>query len=117
MSQDCIFCKIFNGEIPSDKVYESENVIGFKDLYPQTEIHLIFIHKHHEENVVEMMENNPTHAGEVLKAMTEYARKEGIVEKSFRVLTNIGEGAGQTIFHTHFHLMSGKRLKKFEDKK
>ncbi len=110
MSADCLFCKIIKGEIPSTKVYEKGNVTGFVDIFPQAKIHLLFVHKDHSSNVNEM---SPVAIGEVYAAIAEYTTKEGLDKGGFRVVTNTGKDAGQTVFHTHFHVVSGERLGRF----
>lgn len=112
MSADCIFCKIIRGEIPSTKIYEKGNVTGFVDLHPQAKIHLLFVHKNHTSNINEMS-LDPQTIGEVYQAIAEYTKKEGLDNGGFRVVTNLGRDAGQTVFHTHFHVLSGERLGHF----
>jgi histidine triad (HIT) family protein len=110
---DCLFCKIVKGEIPATKVYEDEKVIGFKDLRPQAKIHHLFIHKNHSKNLNDLISQEPTQASEILGAITYYASQEKLVEPGYRVVTNIGPNAGQTVFHTHFHLLGGEGLGHF----
>lgn len=111
--EDCLFCKIIDGKIPSEKVYESQSVVAFKDIAPQAPIHLLFVHKNHTTNINDAIEANEKDLLEIFKAIQEYTRMKGIDEKGFRIVTNIGKEAGQTIFHTHFHLLAGAPLKKF----
>lgn len=113
MSADCLFCKIIKGEIPSTKIYEKGNVTGFVDIFPQAKVHLLFVHKDHTANINEMSDLEPQAIGEVYKAIAEYTRKEGLDQNGFRVVTNLGKDAGQTVFHTHFHVVSGERLGRF----
>ena len=105
--EDCIFCKIINKEIPSTLVYEDENVIAFNDLYPQAPIHIIVIPKKHVANVTEadaeMIKN-------IFEAINKIAVEKGIDKSGFRVVTNCGEDAGQTVNHLHFHILAGKKL-------
>lgn len=105
--EDCIFCKIVNREIPSTLVYEDENVIAFNDLYPQAPIHIIVIPKKHVANVTEadaeMIRN-------IFEAINKIAVEKGIDKSGFRVVTNCGEDAGQTVNHLHFHILAGKKL-------
>lgn len=110
MSADCLFCKIIKGEIPSTKIYEKGNVTGFVDIFPQAKIHMLFVHKDHSSNVNEM---SPHAIAEVYTAIAEYTTKEGLDKSGFRVVTNTGKNAGQTVFHTHFHLLSGEKLGHF----
>ncbi len=113
MTDDCLFCKIFNGEIPSNRVYENNNVIGFKDIHPLAPIHLIFIHKKHTKDFNDFCKTDANGVLELLKAISEYAEKNGLNKSGYRLVTNIGESSGQSIFHTHFHLLSGSKLGKF----
>jgi histidine triad (HIT) family protein len=109
---DCIFCKIAEGLIPSTKVFENENVLGFVDLHPQAKIHLLFIHKHHSTDVSEMAAT-PADIGQVFQAIADYAKSSGLGKSGFRVVTNQGREAGQSVFHTHFHVIGGESLGHF----
>lgn len=110
MSADCIFCKIVEGAIPSTKVFENQSVIAFADLRPQAKKHYLFIHRQHSKNVNEMVSLDPEQIKEIFLAIQEFSTREGLEEKGFRVVTNLGPHAGQTVFHTHFHLLSGGPL-------
>lgn len=110
--QDCIFCKIIEGTIPSTKVFENENVIGFVDLHPQAKIHLLFVHKSHTKDVTEMA-TSPATIGQVFQAIAEYAKSSGLDQAGYRVVTNNGREAGQSVFHTHFHVVGGEHLGRF----
>lgn len=110
---NCIFCKIIAGEIPSTKVFENENVLAFKDLHPMAPIHLLFVSKKHSANVNEMCTSNESCLVSIFKGITEYTKQTGLDQKGFRVVTNIGKDAGQTVFHTHFHLLGGGTLRGF----
>lgn len=110
---DCIFCKIVEGKIPSTKIFEDENVIGFKDLRPQAKIHQLFIHKKHTRDVNELAKNDPQELSDVFNAIRHYTEKEGLTKDGFRVVTNMGPNAGQTVFHTHFHVLAGEPLGHF----
>lgn len=112
MKNECIFCKIINGKIPSTKVFENEKIFAFKDLHPQAKIHLLFIHKEHSANVNEMSEN-PIFLTEIFQGIAEYTKKSGLEKMGFRVVTNLGKDAGQTVFHTHFHVLGGEPLGHF----
>jgi len=109
---NCIFCKIAKGEIPSKKVFENENVYAFQDLYPQAKIHLLFIHKKHTSHINQMSDDSST-IGDVFKAISSYTQQEGLDRDGFRVVTNLGPNAGQTVFHTHFHVLAGEKLGHF----
>ena len=110
---DCIFCKIFKGEIPSNKVFESSNVIGVRDLHPQAKDHVLFIHKNHSSNIGDMISSHPEDLIEVTRAITRFAKESGLEKTGFRIVANSGPDAGQTIFHTHFHVLGGEQLGHF----
>lgn len=112
MNTDCLFCKIVNGVIPATKVFENENVIAFVDIYPQAKTHLLFIHKTHTKDINEMSQT-PMTVGSVFQAITDYTKAEGLDHNGFRVVTNLGKFAGQTVFHTHFHVVAGEQLGRF----
>lgn len=110
---DCIFCKLVAGTIPSTKIYEDENVIGFKDLRPQAAIHQLFIHKKHTKDINELTKNDPSQLANLFNAIRIYTEKENLTKDGFRVVTNQGPNAGQTVFHTHLHVLAGEPLGHF----
>ena len=110
---DCLFCKIVKGEIPATKVYEDEKVIAFNDIAPAAETHVLFIHKEHTKNVTEMMQDRPEQLKDIFSAIGSWTKEKGLDESGFRVVNNCGESAGQTVFHTHFHVLAGKKLRGF----
>lgn len=106
---DCIFCKIVSGEIPSEKVYESDKVIAFKDINPMAPVHILIIPKEHIDGVDELNESN---AG-IVKDITLVAKhlaESFNLENGWRIVSNVGEDGGQTVRHLHFHLLGGKKL-------
>lgn len=107
---DCLFCKIIAGEIPSTKVFENESVFAFNDIAPMAKTHILFIHKNHSKNLGEM---SAEEIKDVFTAIQEFASDNDLESTGYRVVTNIGKDAGQTVFHTHFHILSGERLGKF----
>lgn len=109
---DCIFCKIIEGTIPSSKVFENSRVIAFKDLRPQASKHILFIHREHTRDIGEMA-SSPSQIGDIFSAISEFTKKDGLDQKGFRVVTNQGEHGGQTVFHTHFHVLGGEPLGHF----
>ncbi len=112
MSADCLFCKIVDGKIPATKIFENDHVIGFVDIHPQAKTHLLFVHKIHTKDINEMSQN-PVSIGQVYQAITEYTKAQGLDQNGFRVVTNLGKHAGQTVFHTHFHVVAGEQLGRF----
>lgn len=109
---DCLFCKILAGEIPSTKVFENEKVYAFKDISPLAKEHYLFIHREHSTNVNQMMEN-PEQVTDVFAAIKEFTEAGDLAANGFRVVTNLGQHGCQTVFHTHFHVLGGEQLKGF----
>lgn len=108
--EDCIFCKIIKGEIPSTKVYEDDNVLAFKDIKPAAPIHILVVPKQHIENVLEINEGNKKILEDVFLAINKIAKKLGIDKDGFRVITNCGRDSGQEVMHLHFHILAGAKL-------
>ena len=106
---DCVFCKIAKGEIPSDKVYEDDKIIAFKDLNPMAPVHILFIPKEHIANASEITAENSSVIAHIFETIPKIAREQGL-DSGYRVITNCGEEAGQTVFHLHFHLIGGRCL-------
>lgn len=104
-----LFEKIIKGELPSEKVFENDRILAIKDLYPQAPVHLLIIPKKPLKNLQAAKEEDLSLLGEVLLTATLLAKKFG-VEDGYRLLTNNGESAGQTIFHLHFHLLGGRPM-------
>jgi histidine triad (HIT) family protein len=107
---DCLFCGIIRGEINSKKVFENENVFGFVDIHPQAKEHYLFIHKAHSANINEMSEEE---VSQVFAGIKEFTKSSELTESGFRVVTNTGSDACQTVFHTHFHVLGGEQLSSF----
>ena len=105
---DCIFCKIANGEIPSDFLYEDENVVAFNDLNPQAPVHVLVVPKAHHENFVDDVPAETLASME--RAVKAVAEKTGVVASGFRCIMNTGAAAGQTVMHLHMHVLGGKPL-------
>lgn len=108
--EDCLFCKIVKGEIPSKKVYEGEDVYAFSDINPQAPIHILVIPKKHISSIVELNEENKDIVGKIFITINKIAKENGFLEDGFRVISNCGENAGQTVKHLHFHILAGKKL-------
>ena len=106
---DCIFCKIVAGDIPSTKVYEDDTVLAFRDINPQAPTHILVIPKEHIANgAADVTAENAAVVGQIFEIIAKLAKEEGLSD--FRVVTNNGEGAGQTVPHLHFHLLGGRTL-------
>lgn len=109
-SKDCIFCKIVEGEIPAKKVYENEHVVAFEDISPQAPVHVLVIPKKHISSLLELQPEDEQLAAELLFSLKRVAKQLELDEKGFRVVNNIGEDGGQTVYHIHFHLLGGRSL-------
>ena len=107
--ESCLFCKIIGGEIPSSKVYEDEKVYAFRDINPQAPTHILVVPKAHYKNVTECAENDAPLAGYILKVCAEIAKAEGL-KSGFRLITNNGADACQSVEHMHVHILGGKKL-------
>ena len=108
--EDCIFCKIVKGEITSEKVYEDDEILAFKDIEPVTPIHILVIPKKHIENVLDIKEEDNLLIAKCFKVINKLAKDFNIEKSGFRVITNCGKDAGQEVMHLHFHLLAGKKL-------
>ena len=107
---DCLFCKIIKGEIPSQKVYEDDLTYAFRDISPQTPTHVLVIPKTHVANVAEAVDQlDDATLAACLKTCAKVARMEGL-EKGFRVVSNCGDDACQSVHHLHFHVMGGRAM-------
>lgn len=104
---DCIFCKIVNGEIPSNKAYEDDKVLAFYDLEPQAPVHILIIPKEHITSAAEINENNSAVVAHIFEVAAKLAGEKGL-DNGFRIVSNAGESAGQSVKHLHFHLMGGR---------
>lgn len=107
---DCLFCKIINGEIPSEKVYEDEYVYAFNDISPTAPIHVLIVPKKHISTINDIEECDTELIGRIYLAAKKIAKDKGIAEEGFRVITNCNKNAGQTVFHIHYHLIGGREL-------
>ena len=106
---DCLFCKILSGEIPSEKVYEDDKVLAFKDIDPKAPFHIIVIPKKHISSAAEINLEHSHYISGIFEAIAKIA-KENNLEKGFRVVNNCGEDGGQTVNHIHFHLLARRNL-------
>jgi len=107
--ENCIFCKIASGEIPSTKVFENEYVFAFRDIAPQAPVHILVIPKKHMESINSVDEESSVWAAKCLEAIAYIAKQEKL-DNGYRVISNCGEDAGQTVKHLHFHILAGKKL-------
>jgi histidine triad (HIT) family protein len=108
--EDCIFCKIVAGEIPASKVYEDEHLIVIKDIAPVAPLHLLIIPRKHTVNSLDLREEDAPVVGHVFQVAASIARQQGVADDGFRVVNNNNAGAGQSVFHLHFHLLAGRKF-------
>ena len=107
---DCLFCKIAAGEIPSNKVYEDEDVLAFRDIAPQAPVHVLVIPKKHITGWYAAKDEDDRTLAHLMRVAAEVAKREGIVESGFRVVSNCGDDAQQTVKHLHLHVLGGKAM-------
>jgi histidine triad (HIT) family protein len=110
MNQDCIFCKIVAGEIPSELIHEDEVCVAFSDIHPQAPTHILIIPREHFASLDEAGEQNKETLGHLLLTAAEIARRKGFAEKGYRTVINTNDDGGQTVFHLHVHLLGGRQF-------
>lgn len=106
---DCLFCRIVAGEIPADVVAETERTVAFRDVAPQAPTHVLVVPREHHRDVAECVQSDPGLLGDVLAVAVDVARAEGL-DGGYRLLTNTGDDAGQTVHHLHVHVLGGRSL-------
>ena len=108
---DCLFCQIDKGEIPAEKVYDGEEVFAIKDVNPQAPTHILIIPKKHFSSLMDMGDSDERLFGAILNIGRHLAHKMNLEPSGFRIVLNTGSGAGQSVFHVHFHLLAGRPMK------
>ena len=106
----CLFCRIAAGEVPADVVFEDDLIVAFRDIAPQAPTHILLIPRDHIASAAHLTEAHASLLARLFATAARLAREEGIVESGFRIVTNAGSGAGQSVAHLHLHLMGGRRL-------
>jgi len=107
---DCLFCKIINGDIPADIVYQDNDVLGFNDVNPQAPTHVLFIPKKHIATVNDLETNDAELIGKLYLAAKKVATDNGFADQGYRLVMNCNAGAGQTVFHIHLHMLAERSL-------
>ncbi|MDP2663875.1 MAG: histidine triad nucleotide-binding protein [bacterium] len=107
---DCIFCKIAKKELPADIVYESDRIVAFKDIKPVMPVHVLVIPKSHIPSVDNLEDKDRELLGELFLVASKIAREQGVAERGYRLVFNVGRDAGQTVDHLHLHLLGGRKL-------
>ncbi len=108
--EDCIFCQIARGQMDSDLIYEDELVIAFRDIDPQAPTHILIVPRHHITNLDAATDENVQLLGHLALVAAQIARQEGITAPGYRLVTNVGPDAGQSVPHLHFHLLGGRPM-------
>ncbi|MBQ3415069.1 MAG: histidine triad nucleotide-binding protein [Clostridia bacterium] len=108
--EDCLFCKIVKGEIPSKKVYEDEEVLAFKDINPAAPIHILVIPKKHITSLAYVKKEDEILIGKIYTTINKIAEDNGFKENGYRVIVNCGKDGGQEVMHLHFHVLAGTQL-------
>ena len=107
---NCLFCKIISKEIPSDCVFENENMYAFRDINPQAPVHILIIPKTHISTLNDVDDNHKLLVGEILLTSKMLAEKEGIAENGYRTVFNCNKNGGQDVYHIHLHLLGGRKM-------
>jgi histidine triad (HIT) family protein len=106
--ENCLFCKIIAGKIPAKRVFEDEQLIAIEDIAPVAPVHLLIIPKKHFVNSLDLNPENVVLVGHVFQVAARLARELGVADHGFRIVNNNNAGAGQSVFHLHFHLLAGR---------
>ena len=107
---DCLFCRIVAGEIPSERIHEDELVIGIRDIAPRAPTHVLFLPRAHIRSAADLTEADGPLLGRLHAAAAAFARRQGIAEKGYRIVINVGAWGGQTVDHLHLHLLGGRSM-------
>ena len=107
---ECIFCKIAAGQIPADIVQQDDLVVAFRDISPKAPTHVLLIPRRHVESAAELGAEDGEMLARLFSVAAQVARDAGVADQGYRLVTNVGSGAGQSVFHLHFHLLGGRSL-------
>jgi histidine triad (HIT) family protein len=110
MDSSCLFCRIAAREVPADIVRESDRILAFRDVNPQAPTHILLIPKEHIASVAQLGDDHGDVLADIVQAATQLAGAEGIADEGWRLVTNVGPDAGQTVFHLHVHLLGGRQM-------
>ena len=110
MSDDCLFCKIANGEIPAKIVYEDDQVLAFEDVNPQAPFHVLIIPRRHISTLNDVQEGDVALLGGLIRRAAQIAKDQGHAQDGYRTVFNCNRGAGQSVFHIHLHLLAGRSM-------
>ena len=116
MAEECIFCKIARGEIPTERIYEDDYVLAFPDIHPDAKIHILIIPKRHFATTLDMADEAPELYSAMMKAAAAVARLKKVDASGFRLILNTNADAGQIVWHAHMHLLAGEKIGKLRCK-
>lgn len=105
---ECLFCKIIKKKVPAEIIYEDEDIIAFKDIHPKAPFHFLIVPKRHISSVAALKKEDAELAGRLILAAKKIAQEQGLAEKGYKLVFNVGRGGGQLIDHIHLHFLSGK---------
>ena len=108
--QDCLFCKVVDGRLPADIVYENDTLVAFRDIDPKAPTHILLIPRSHVATMNDLQGGDESLVGELLVTAARIAADEGLAEDGYRVVMNCNEAAGQSVFHIHLHLLGGRTM-------
>ncbi|PYS51157.1 MAG: histidine triad nucleotide-binding protein [Acidobacteria bacterium] len=108
--QNCLFCRILEGEIPAEVIYRDDRSVAFRDINAQAPVHVLIVPSEHIESLDEASQRDEALLGHLLRVAARIANEEGLTESGYRAVINTGEGAGQSVFHLHVHVLGGRPL-------
>jgi len=111
--EDCIFCRIASGQIPSDFLYEDGEIVAFRDIHPRAPVHILIIPKKHLTSLADVKEEDEALLGRMCLIASKLAEEQGIAQSGYRLISNSGKNSGQEVAHLHFHLLGGHFLGAF----
>lgn len=108
--ESCVFCRIVHGDLPSRRVYEDDLILAFHDIQPAAPTHVVVVPKGHIASLQALSEDDDAMVARLLRATQTVAEAEGLIDRGYRVITNVGNDGGQTVDHLHFHVLGGRQL-------
>ncbi len=107
---DCLFCGVIKGDVKGSIVYQDNSVVAFKDINPKAPVHLLIVPRKHIVTLLDLQQEDKSLIGDIFSVANQLAKDQGIAKDGFRVVVNCGAGAGQSVFHIHFHLLGGRPM-------
>jgi histidine triad (HIT) family protein len=107
---DCLFCGVVKGDVKGNIVYQDNSVVAFKDINPKAPVHLLIVPRKHIATLLDLQQEDKGLIGDIFSVANQLAKDQGIAKEGFRLVVNCGAGAGQSVFHIHFHLLGGRHM-------